>query len=130
MSVLRAYADAWLAGDLATLFGFYAPDIVAHYGGTSPFAGVHVGKDRFVDVLVESAVRSSRALVAVDVVLDDGTVGALFVREALVVDGERIEIERALRFRLEDGRIAECWLYDHDQHLVDRAWSEPTETAP
>jgi uncharacterized protein len=130
--VITRYAAAWLAGDVVTLVGCYADHIVAHYGGQSPFAGTHVGRDRFVDVLLESSARSGRKLLSVDQIHDDGETGALFVTESLVVDwihdgGETVTVFRALRFRVADGKIAECWLFDHDQHLIDRAWSSAAE---
>jgi ketosteroid isomerase-like protein len=34
--VVVRYAHAWEAGDIATLIGCYADDVVAHYGGRSP----------------------------------------------------------------------------------------------
>ncbi|MFM8762165.1 MAG: hypothetical protein ACKOFC_02690 [Solirubrobacterales bacterium] len=40
---LRAYADAWLAGDLEQVLGSYHDEIVLHYMGESPLAGTHVG---------------------------------------------------------------------------------------
>jgi uncharacterized protein len=123
-SVLRTYADAWLRSDHTVLFGCYADDIVAHYGGASPFAGTHVGRDAFITVLINIAARSQRELLAIEALYDDGATGAIFTREAIVVDGQRVEISRALRFRLHNGLIVECWLYDQDQHLIDRAWAD------
>jgi uncharacterized protein len=122
-AVLQTYADAWLRSDHTVLFACYADDIVAHYGGASPFAGTHRGRDAFVEVLINIAVRSQRELLAVEAVFDDGATGAIFTREAINVEGQRHEVRRALRFRLHDGLIAECWLYDQDQHLVDQAWA-------
>jgi uncharacterized protein len=124
ISVLRTYADAWLRSDHTVIFACYADDIVAHYGGSSPFAGTHVGRDEFVKVLINVAVRSQRELLAIEAVYDDGATGAIFTREAIIVHGQRHEVLRSLRFRLHDGLIAECWLYDQDQHLVDRAWAD------
>lgn len=124
--VIDRYAAAWRDGDLFTMIDLYADDVVVHYGGSSPFAGTHLGRDRLLEVLAETAVRSGRALVSVDQIDDHGTHGALFVTESMTVDGETVELQRALRYRIADGRIAECWLYDHDQHLVDRSWADPT----
>jgi len=123
--VVTAYARAWEAADHATLIGLYAEDVVVHYGGTSPFSGTHQGRDRFVDVLLQTAARGKRSLASIDQVHDDGDTGAIFVTERFEVDGEPVEVQRALRYRTAGGRITECWLYDQDQHLVDRAWSEP-----
>jgi uncharacterized protein len=127
MGTISRYAHAWAAGDLATVVDSYATDIVVHYGGTSPFAGTHTGRDRFVEVLIETASRSSRELISVDQVHDDGETGAIFATERILVgppgDRRPVTIQRALRFRVADDRITECWLFDHDQHLLDRSWS-------
>jgi ketosteroid isomerase-like protein len=119
------YACAWQEGDLATLVDCYDDDVVVHYGGRSAFAGTHVGRDRLMAVLLETASRGARRLVSIDQLHDDGDAGALFVTESFVVDGATVTVPRALRYRLAAGRFVECWLYDHEQHLVDQAWSQP-----
>ncbi len=122
-NIVQIYADAWLAADYDAAFALYADDIVLHYGGTSDFAGDHVGKEQAIQTLVETSIRSQRRLVAVDLLLTHGDVGALFVRESLTTrDGDAVEVARALRFAVDDGRISECWLYDQNQHVVDQAW--------
>ena len=123
--VIEHYAAAWHRSDLETMFATYDPSVVVHYGGTSPFAGDHHGRDAFVAILAETARRSGRALVSIDAVYDLGGHGAVFVTEAFEVGGARATVERCLRYRLEDGLIVEVWLYDQQQHLVDRAWSQP-----
>ena len=30
-----------------------------------------------------------------------------------------VEIERLLKYTVRDGKLAECWVYDEDQRLVD-----------
>jgi uncharacterized protein len=123
--VVVRYARAWEAGDIATLVGCYADDVVAHYGGRSPFAGTHRGKDRFLEVLITTAGLGNRRLVSVDQVHDDGETGAIFATETFDVDGETVTVQRALRYRIRDGLIAECWLFDMEQHLIDKAWTPP-----
>ena len=120
--MITRYVEAWQAQDLGTVLDCYAQDIVAHYGGTSSFAGDHVGHARFVEVLADTAVRSGRRLVSVEQLHDAGDHGSVFVVEAVTVDGAEHEVHRALRFRVESERIAEVWLYDLDQHLVDASW--------
>jgi ketosteroid isomerase-like protein len=117
------YADAWRRSDIDEMLDCYHPDICVHYGGTSAFAGTHHGRDRLIDLLLETARRSNRQLLTIDQIDDHGTHGALFVTESITFDGSAITVRRALRYRVADDRIIECWLYDHDQHLVDRAWS-------
>jgi uncharacterized protein len=122
-SVITRYAEAWRSSDLAAMFNCYHDDVVVHYGGTSLFAGTHRGRDRLIEVLVETSRRSGRQLVTVDQIDDHGTHGALFVTESITIDASVFTVERALRYRATDDQIVECWLYDHDQHLVDQAWS-------
>jgi hypothetical protein len=43
--------------------------------------------------------------------------------EAWAVGEETVTVFRALRYRTSNDLLAECWLYDHDQHIVDQAWS-------
>lgn len=124
--MIAAYARAWESGDIAAMVELYDDNVVTHYGGSSAFAGVHTGKQRFLEVLIETASRGQRELVSVDQVHDDGKTGAIFATESFIVDGERVEVKRALRYRCDGERIVECWLFDQDQMLVDRAWSTET----
>ncbi|NWG54540.1 MAG: hypothetical protein HXY28_12535 [Hydrogenophilaceae bacterium] len=43
----------------------------------------------------------------------------LIVRERFTRDGRTDELVRVLVFTMKDGLLAECWLYDQDQALVD-----------
>lgn len=123
--VIQRYADAWQRSELETMFASYDPDVVVHYGGSSPFAGDHHGRDALLSMLAETARHSGRTLVSVDAVYDLGGHGAIFVREAFEIAGERVVVDRCLRYRVDGDLIVEVWLYDHQQQLVDRAWSQP-----
>ena len=123
--VISRYVAAWQAQDLATVLDCYAEDVTAHYGGTSPFAGDHHGREAFVAVLAATAVTSARRLVTVDQLHDDGDRGAVFVTEAVTVGSTEHVVQRALRFRVAEHRIVEVWLFDLDQHVVDAAWGSP-----
>lgn len=123
--VITRYAEAWQRGDIAAMLDSYTDDVVAHYGGTSDFVGTHRGRDRLVEVLLESAERSDRQLVSIDQVHDDGATGAIFATESFTIGDRAAVVQRALRYRTDGERITELWLYDQDQHLVDQAWSRP-----
>jgi uncharacterized protein len=125
---IARYANAWLAGDRMAIVECYDENIVAHYGGTSAFAGDHQGRTRFVEILLDTSSRARRTLIGVDQIHDDGDSGALFVTESIEIDGATTHINRALRFRVANDRIVECWLFDQDQHLLDHAWAQ--EPAP
>lgn len=117
--VLRRYADAWQAGDLAQVLDLYHDDFVLHYFGTSPLAGTHEGKDAALQALGLATARTDRVLVDVVDVLAGADLGALVVVENLA--GR--EVQRILLYRVLDGKLGECWLYDQDQRFVDRLWS-------
>lgn len=119
---LRRYADCWQAGDLDGLVACYAPDFTLHYGGRSRFAGTHRGRDAALAVMAEASTVAPRELRSIDQVLAADDAGALVVTEVLRRDGEEAELQRVLRYRVRDGQLAECWLYDADQELVDRLW--------
>jgi hypothetical protein len=120
-SVLRRYAEAWVAGDLAAVIDAYHDDFVLHYFGDSPLAGSHVGKDAALAALAEATARTDRQLLEVVDVLAGTNLGALVVVERL---GDR-EVRRVLLYRTEDDKLRECWLYDEDQPFVDHLWSTP-----
>ena len=54
---LKLYAQAWQRGDVTVMFEMYSPDVTAHYGGRSSFAGTHQGKQRLIEVLAEGKIR-------------------------------------------------------------------------
>jgi len=118
---LRAYADAWLAADVEKVLGAYHDDIVLHYVGESPLAGTHAGKEAVFTILGQASYRASRKLIAVEDVLVGENFGALLAIEDLGEPPRRVR--RVLLYRVEDGKLRECWLYDEDQRFVDKLWS-------
>ncbi len=119
--VLRTYSTAWLAGDLDAVLASYHDDIELHYMGASPLAGSHVGRDAAFAALGQASLRTSRKLVAVEDVLVGETLGALIAVEDLGEPPRRVR--RVLLYRVQDGKLRECWLFDEDQRFVDELWS-------
>ena len=118
---LRAYAAAWMAGDLEQVLGSYHEDIVLHYMGESPLAGTHAGKEAVLSVLGQASYRASRKLIEVEDVLVGENLGALLAIEDLGEPPRRVR--RVLLYRVQDGKLRECWLYDEDQRFIDELWS-------
>ena len=106
-----------------------ADDVVFHYFGSSDLAGTHVG-DAALAAMAQASVRSTRTLVEVVDVLDGPVLGALVVRERFERDGRSEEVQRVLLYRVVDDQIAECWLYDEDQPLIDEFWAPPSQEPP
>lgn len=133
---VRRYADAWSANDIAAVIDLYSDDFVLHYFGDSPLAGDHAGKEAALAVLVEATQRSGRQLDQIEDVLTGSTFGAIVAREGVRDlnagdeggEGLRI-IRRVFLYRVRDGKLVECWLYDEDQRAIDELWSTVTSDA-
>src|SRR6476619_5796907 len=119
--VLREYADAWLAADLERIVAAYHEDVVLHYMGESPLAGTHTGKEAAFAALGQATQRSARRLIEVEDVLVGGALGAILAVEELGDPPRRVR--RVLLYRVQDGQLRECWLYDEDQRFIDALWS-------
>jgi len=101
--------------------GAYHDEIVLHYMGESPLAGTREGRDAVMEVLGQASFRSSRKLIEVEDVLVGQNLGAILAIEDLGDPPRRVR--RVLVYRVEDGKLRECWLYDEDQRFVDQLWS-------
>ena len=123
-TTLRAYATAWLAGDLEQILASYHDDIELHYMGDSPLTGDHIGKDAAFAALGQASVRSARKLIEIEDVLVGDRLGALLAIEEIGQPPRRVR--RVLVYRVLDDKLRECWLYDEDQRFVDQLWSQQT----
>lgn len=117
--VVERYAAAWSAGDMAAIADSYHADFVLHYFGGHRLAGVHVGKTAAMATLADFSMATRRRLIAVSAVMAGPERGAILAREALRKGEETVEVDRLLLYAVRDGRLAECWVYDADQTLID-----------
>lgn len=120
IDTVRRYAEAWRANDITAVLAMYHDDFILHYFGESPLAGDHVGREAAIATLMEATTRSRRQLDAIEDVLGGETFAAIIAREG-VGDPARI-VRRVFVYTVRDGKLAECWLYDEDQRLMDRLW--------
>lgn len=122
-SVVRRYADAWKDNDLKAIVDSYHDEVVFHYFGRSPLAGTHRGKPACLALLMQVRERTNRRLIGIRDVLAGDEFGAIVAHERFVRDGRTLELDRVLLYRVRDGRLSECWVYDEDQRAVDEFWS-------
>ena len=122
LRVLRAYALAWLAADLEKVLASYHENIELHYMGESPLAGTHRGRDAAFAVLAQASTRTARKLIDVEDVLAGESLGALIAIEDLGDPPQRVR--RVLLYRVQDGKLRECWLFDENQRFIDAMWSK------
>ena len=121
--VAERYVAAWTGDDLAGILDCYAEEFTLHYFGDNPFSGDHVGRDAAVATLLAVGAKAPRRLVAVDEILAGPGAAVLVAREEIETGDGPVEIRRVLRYRVAGDRFTECWLYEEDQAVVDRAWS-------
>lgn len=123
LAAARRYVDAWLAGDFHGMMATYAEGFVLHWFGANPFAKTMRGKAEAIGALMEFTRRTGRKLASVVDVMAGPARATVIVRESLTIGGGTREVERVLVYRVEDGLLAECWVYDQDQRLIDQALS-------
>jgi len=122
-AAVKQYADAWASNDLRAIVDCYHDEVVFHYFGRSPLAGTHRGKVACLGVLKRVREMTNRKLVAIRDVLAGEHFGLIVAIEQFERNGTAVEIERMLKYTVRDGKLAECWVYDEDQRLVDEYWS-------
>lgn len=122
-AVVKRYADAWLQGDMKNIIDCYHDDVVFHYAGRSPLAGAHRGKQACLGVLKQVSQKTNRKLLSITDVLAGDEFGLIVAVERFGSEGDFVELERLLRYRVQDEKLCECWIYDFDQELVDRYYS-------
>lgn len=122
-AVVRAYCDAWQKGDAAAIFALYHDDITLHYFGRSPLAGDHVGKPAAVSVLAKVQQMTNRKLLAIRGTMAGDDYASVISDERWERDGRTMDLTRVLLYKIRDGKLFECWIYDEDQRAVDEFWA-------
>ena len=121
--VMRRYADAWLAGDLAAMGEAVADDVVLHLFGHSPLAGAHRGKEALGAAIRRIQGLTNRKTLEIHDVLTGGDHAVILVTERFERDGRALDLARVFLYHLRDGKITEIYVYDEDQQAVDSFWS-------
>ncbi len=122
-AVTERYCRAWMATDIEGILAHYADDFTLHYFGNNRFSGDHVGRDAVVSTLLAISEVTPRQLVEVEEILAAPDASVAVVRERLTVKGEDHVVRRVLRFKIHGEQFTDCWLYDEEQALIDRAWA-------
>jgi ketosteroid isomerase-like protein len=115
IAVLERYRDAWVAADIATMFGLYADDFILHWNGANPFAGTHAGKPAAIAALSNFTQKTDRKLIGVRNIMADADKAVMIARERLA--GR--EVDRTLVYRTDGEKLLECWVLDADQAWID-----------
>jgi ketosteroid isomerase-like protein len=117
---MRIYAAAWARGDVATILGLYSSDFVLHYAGTHRLSGTYRGKDTALAAMREFGALTQRRLIEIVDVMTGGAHGSIVAREQFNALPGAPVLRRLAVYRVEDGNVCECWVYDADQAAIDR----------
>ncbi len=122
LSVIKAYCDAWIAGDVLTVIGLYHDDLALTWPGRNHLSGVHDGQTASVEALLKLQELTGRQPIeVVDILQGSHSVIAVIIeRWTHPADASRTaDLRRALEFTVVDDKLRTCRIYETDQHLVD-----------
>ena len=120
---MRRYADAWLAGDLATMGEAVSDDVALHLFGHSPLAGTHRGKEALGTAIRRIQELTNRKTLEIHDVVTGGDHAMILVKERFERGDRTLDLSRIFLYHLRDGRITDIYVYDEDQSAVDEFWS-------
>lgn len=98
----------------------YSDDFTLHYLGDNPLSGIHRGKEAAMAALGTFTATTQRAMVGVDAVLGGDGYGAFIARERFHAADDPSDIRRVFLYRIENELLAECWVFDEEQALIDK----------
>ena len=122
--VVRSWYEARARGDFDEAVDLLASGVVWHIPGRSPIAGDHRGRDAVTSTFQTLRERTGGTFHTelLDLVVSPDTVVAIVHNTGR--RGERmLDSRQALQFRVEQGQIAEIWIYVDDLYAVDAFWS-------
>ncbi len=120
-----AQAALYTDGDVAAVRALLAPDIAWHVPGRSPIAGTYRGLDQVIRymlarrALADGTFRMHRG----ELLTGSGSTVAVLTDGTATLDGATRTWSTVGLYRLEDRRVAECWLLPLDQAEFDDIWT-------
>ena len=109
----RGYA-AFEAGDLATVGGLFADDVVWHAMAVGALNGDYVGKDAVVGYFAALAGRATLQQDIHDIVANDEHAVVLVRSHAERPDGTTLNTDNIHVWHVRDGKATEFWGYSAD----------------
>lgn len=122
--IVRRGYEAFSRGDIDTLRGLLAHDVVWHVPGRSPLAGDHQGVDAVLAYFAQTMERTGgtfRVEVHDVIANDHHTIGLHVARGQR--QGKEWTDSQVLVCHLRDGKVASVWQHYLDAYGTDDFWS-------
>jgi len=121
--VRKAY-EAFSKGDMGTLRGLFAEDVVYHTGGRSPIAGDFRGIDETLQSFAKIFELSGGTFkVEIHDVLANDEHAVVLAFASGKRDGKSLDQRYAHVLHLKDRKFTESWIHNEDQYAADDFWS-------
>jgi len=117
--LLRDADQAQIQGDMEAFAAFYADDVIVHIPGKSSFAGVHKGKDQFLELFGRFMERTPEYSFEPHAYLADDEHGVLLQRSHYKRGNETLDSNDTFVCHFRDGKISEFWLFSDNEAEVD-----------
>lgn len=124
IDLVRSYFDALNRGDFAAAGSTFADEIVWHQPGTHSLSGTHRGNSAVFGLLGAFAERSAGSfrIDRVDQLFANGDLVAATINFAAESGDKVMSMAGVDLLRVENGKIAEVWLFSADQPAEDAFW--------
>ena len=122
--IARSYIKAVQTGDQAMLGALFSPQVVWHQPGHNQFSGTKHGIAEFGAMMGAMMAKSggSFAITHAHRYLANGDLVAIEIEFAAERDGARLGQPGIDLLRIENGKIAEVWLFSSDPEQEDAFW--------
>jgi ketosteroid isomerase-like protein len=130
--VARRLYESFMVGDLETVAGLLAGDVVFHVPGTGVNAGDYHGRDGVLAFFAQAS-RLTGGTLRIElrnVLVGDTYAAAVATYRATRPNRVQLENNLVHLMRFEDGRIVESWFHSRNQYEVDEFWAKESVAAP
>ena len=117
--VLRDLDEAQLRGDVEAFSAFFTDDVIVHIPGKSSLAGVHKGKEQFLELFGRFMERAGEYTFEPHAYFADDEHGVQLSRSHYTRGDETLDSNDTFICHFRDGKISEFWLLSEDSDAVD-----------